>query len=170
MSTTRIIAAVCALGLFVTGASGQSAKTLKQQLVGTWNQVVAEVTMPDGKKLFPFGEKPNGILVFTDDGHFVQVHIASGIPKLASGNRTAGTAEENKAVVSGSIALFGAYAVDEDKRLVTFTIKASTFPNWDGVVQPRKIVVLNANEFINENPGGSVGGGAVAQNKYVRAK
>lgn len=36
-------------------------------------------------------------------------------------------------------------------------------------VQPRKIMVLSANEFINENPGGSVGGGAVAQNKYTRA-
>jgi hypothetical protein len=58
-------------------------------------------------------------------------------------------AEENKAVVSGSVALFGTYAADDDKRLVTFTIKASTFPNWDGAVQPRKIVVLNANEFIN---------------------
>jgi Lipocalin-like domain len=106
----------------------------------------------------------------TEDGHFVQVHIASGIPKLASSNRTSGTADENKAVVSGSIALFGTYAVDEYKKLVTFTVKASTFPNWDDAVQPRKIVVLNANELINENPGGSVGGGAVAQNKYVRAK
>jgi hypothetical protein len=170
MSTTHVIAAICAYALFVTGADAQPAKTLKQQLVGTWAQVVSEVTMPDGKKLFPFGEKPNGILIFTDDGHFVQVHIASSIPKLASGNRTAGTADENKAVVSGSIGLFGTYAVDEDKKVVIFAVKASTFPNWDGAVQPRKIVVLNANEFINENPGGSVGGGAVAQNKYVRAK
>ncbi len=170
MSTTHVIAAICAFALFLTGADAQPAKTLKQQLVGTWDQVVSEVTMPDGKKLFPFGERPNGILIFTDDGHFVQVHVASGIPKLASGNRSAGTADENKAVVSGSIALFGTYAVDEDKKVVTFTVKASTFPNWDGAVQPRKIVVLNASEFINENPGGSVGGGAVAQNKYVRAK
>jgi len=45
-----------------------------------------------------------------------------------------------------------------------------TFPNWDGAVQPRKIVVLNADEFINENAGGSMGGGAIVQNKYARAK
>src|ERR1700674_3244592 len=67
MSTTRIIAATCAFGLLVTGAIAQPAKTLKQQLVGTWDQVVSEVTMPDGNKLLPFGEKPNGILIFTED-------------------------------------------------------------------------------------------------------
>jgi hypothetical protein len=66
--------------------------------------------------------------------------------------------------------LFGTYTVDEDKKLVIFTVKASTYPNWDGAVQPRKIVLLNADEFINENASGSVGGGAVAQNKYTRAK
>jgi len=30
-------------------------------------------------------------------------------------------------------------------------------------------VLLNANEFINENSGASVGGGAISQNKYRRA-
>jgi hypothetical protein len=170
MTVMRVIAATCALGLIVTGAVAQPAKTLKEQLIGTWDQVVSEATTPDGKKSFPFGEKPNGILIFTADGRFVQVHIASGIPKLAANSRTAGTADENKAVVSGSVALFGTYVVDEEKKLVTYTVKASTYPNWDGAIQPRKIVVLDANEFINENPGGSVGGGAIAQNKYTRAK
>ena len=164
------IAAMCLLGLLAPAAIAQPAKTFRQQLVGTWDQVVSEVTMPDGKKIFPFGERPKGILIFTDDGRFVQVHIDSSLPKVAANNRTAGTAEENKAIVGGSIALFGTYTVDEDKKLVTFTVKASTFPNWDGAVQPRKIVVLDADEFINENPGGSVGGGAIARNKYTRAK
>jgi hypothetical protein len=170
MTIIRVIAATCVLGLLGTGAIAQPARTLAQQLVGTWDQVVSEVATQDGKKLFPFGEKPNGILIFTADGHFVQVHITSGIPKLASNNRTTGTSDENKAVVAGSIALFGTYVVDEDKKLVTFKVKASTFPNWDGAVQPRTIVRLDANEFINSNLGASVGGGATAVNKYTRAK
>jgi hypothetical protein len=164
------IAAICLFGLLAPAAIAQPAKTFRQQLVGTWDQVVSEVTTPDGKKSFPFGDTPNGILIFTADGRFVQIHIAGGIPKIAANNRTAGTAEENKAIVGGSIALFGTYTVDEDKKLVIFTVRASTYPNWDGVVQPRKIIVLDAEEFINENAGGSVGGGAVAQNKYRRAK
>ena len=170
MTIVHRIAALCLLGLLAPPAIAQPGKTLKQQLVGTWDQVVSEVTMPDGKKSFPFGEKPNGVLIFTDDGRFVQVHIARGIPNVAANNRSAGTADENKAVVGGSIALFGTYTVDEDKKLVIFTVKASTFPNWDGAVQLRKIVLLDAGEFINENPGGSVGGGAIAQTKYARSK
>jgi Lipocalin-like domain len=170
MTLSFRIVAICLLGLFAPASTAQPAKTFRQQLVGTWDQVVSEVTMPDGKKSVPFGETPNGILIFTDEGRFVQVHVASGIPKVAANNRTSGTAEENKAIVGGSIALFGTYTVDEDKKLVIFTVKASTYPNWDGAVQPRKIVLLSADEFINENLGGSVGGGAIAQNKYRRAK
>jgi len=165
------MAAVCVFGIFFASAAiAEPNKTLKQQLVGTWDYVVSEATTADGKKSFPFGEKPNGTLIFTYDGHFVQIHIAGDIPKLASNNRTTGSADENKAIVAGSIALFGTYTVDEEKKLVTYNVKASTYPNWDGTVQPRNIVVLNANEFVNENPGASVGVGSTSMNKYVRAK
>src|SRR5436190_9959784 len=80
MTIVRTIAVTIVSGLLATAAIAQPT-TLKQQLVGTWDQVVSEVTMPDGKKSFPFGEKPNGTIMFTADGRFVQVHIASGIPK-----------------------------------------------------------------------------------------
>ena len=69
-------------------------KSLKEQIVGTWDFVVAEVTAPDGKKSFPFGETPKGILIFTPDGRFTQIHVAGDVPKFASGNRLTGTAEE----------------------------------------------------------------------------
>ena len=74
-------------------AVAQQGKSLRQQIVGTWDFVVAEVTAPDGKKSFPFGETPRGILVFTPDGRFAQIHVASDVPKIASNNRLTGTAE-----------------------------------------------------------------------------
>jgi len=157
----------------VNGSSppiAEHAQVSKGKLVGTWKQVVSEVATSDGKKSFPFGESPNGILIFTEDGHFVQVHIASGSPKFFSNSRPAGTADENKAVVQGSIALFGTYSVDEAKKLVTYTVEASTFPNWDGAVQPRTIDLLTDTQFVNSNPGASIGGGAVSQNKYTRVR
>ena len=101
----------------------------KGKLVGTWKQVVSEVATSDGKRSFPFGELPNGILIFTENGHFVQVHIASGIPKFLSNSRPTGTADENKAVVQGSIALFGTYSVDEAKRKSSLTLsRPAPFP------------------------------------------
>ncbi|MFI4987575.1 MAG: lipocalin-like domain-containing protein [Alphaproteobacteria bacterium] len=115
------------------GVAQQPARTLKQQLVGTWTFVVTEATQPDGKKLLPFGPHPKGVNIFTEDGHFVQIQIADGIPKFASNSRINGTPEENKAVVQGSLALFGTYTVDEATRTIIYKVESSTFPNWIGL-------------------------------------
>lgn len=38
------------------------------------------------------------MLIFTPDGYFSQVHVASDVPKIASNNRRTGTAEEYAAM------------------------------------------------------------------------
>src|ERR1700757_3400456 len=53
-------------------------------------------------------------------------------PKFASNNRETGTAEENKAIVQGSLAYFGTYTVSETDKTITTHIESSTFPNWNG--------------------------------------
>src|SRR5262247_1293041 len=125
------------LGLAVLGvgaqALAQSAKTLREQLIGTWTFVLAEVTAADGSRSLPFGDTPRGILIFTPDGHFAQIHVASDVPKIASNNRLTGTPEEYKAINQRSLSVFGTYTVDEGKKTVTYQITASTFPNWEGV-------------------------------------
>src|SRR5436190_271537 len=166
----RTIAAVwLALGLSVGAAGAQPANSLKDQIVGTWNFVVAEVTAPDGKKSFPFGETPKGILMFTPDGRFAQIHVASDVPKFASGNRLTGTAEEYAAINRRSLSLFGSYTVDEEKKTVTFKIVSSTFPNWEGEAQTRSIDKLTADEFVNTNPN-VAGRRGSASNLYKRVK
>src|SRR5436305_15155928 len=97
-------------------AGGAAAQNLKQQIVGTWEFVIAEVTAPDGKKSFPFGETPKGILIFTPDGRFAQIHVAGDVPKFASGNRLSGTAAEYAVINRRSLAVFGTYPVDEEKK------------------------------------------------------
>src|SRR5205085_6142777 len=145
MSLTAI--AALALGLFGGEAAAQA--SLKEQIVGSWDVVGAEITAADGKKSFPFGEAPKGILIFTPDGRFAQIHVASDVPKIGSGNRLTGTAEENAAILHRSLALFGSYTVDEEKKTVTFNIVSSTFPNWQGEAQTRTIDKLTADEFVN---------------------
>ena len=78
------MAALLVLALVTMPASAQQ-KSLRDQLVGSWNFVVAEVVAPEGKKSFPFGETPKGILVFTADGQFAQIHVASDVPKASTG-------------------------------------------------------------------------------------
>ena len=162
----RLIGIIVALVFFASAAAAQS---LKEQIVGTWDFVMAEVTAPDGKKSFPFGETPKGILIFTPDGRFAQIHVASDVPKFASGNRLSGTAEEYAAINRRSLALFGSYTVDEEKKTVTFKIASSTFPNWEGEAQTRTIDKLNADEFVNTNPN-VAGGRGTASNLYRRVK
>ena len=159
--------AAAALGLIAGEAAAQN--SLKQQIVGTWEFTVAEVTAPGGRKSFPFGETPKGILVFTPEGRFAQIHVASDVPKLASGNRLTGTAEEYAVIMRRSLAVFGSYTVDEEKKTVTYRIVSSTFPNWEGEAQTRTIDKLTADEFVNTNPNVAGGRGSAA-NHYRRVK
>src|ERR1700732_1928656 len=94
MKPRTITAARLALALSPGVAAAQPAKRFGDQIVGTWNFVVAEVTAPDGKKSFPFGETPKGILIFTADGHFAPIHVAGDATKIASNNRLNATPAE----------------------------------------------------------------------------
>ncbi len=167
MRLMQIAAATFALALTLGNAAAQQG--LRDQLVGTWTFVVAEITAPDGTKSFPFGETPKGLLIFTPDGHFSQIHIASDVPKFASNNRLTGTAEEYAAIMRRSLSIFGTYTVDEANKTVTFAIVSSTFPNQQGQSQRRTIDKLTADEFVNSNPD-VAGGRGSAFNVYKRVK
>jgi hypothetical protein len=169
MKPKTIAAALLALALSAGAAAAQPAKRLSDQIVGTWNFVVAEVTAPDGKKSFPFGETPKGILIFTADGRFAQIHVASDVPKVASNNRLMATPEEYAAIMRRSLSVFGTYTVDEANKTVTYTIVSGSFPNWEGEAQTRVIDKLTSDEFVNTNPN-VAGGRGSASNLYRRVK
>ncbi len=144
-----------------------AAQSLNAQIVGTWDFVVAEVKAPDGKKSFPFGESPKGVLIFTSDGRFAQIHVASDLPKIASNSRLTGTPEEYADIMCRSISVFGTYTVDEAKKTVTYHIVSASFPNWQGESQTRMIDKLAVDEFVNTNVAGGRGS---ASNFYKRAR
>src|ERR1700675_3152219 len=169
MKLRTVAAAKFALALSAGVAAAQPAKSLRDVLVGTWNFVVAEVTAPDGKKSFPFGEAPKGILIFTADGRFAQIHVAGDRPKIASNNRLTATPEEYAAIMRSSLSVFGTYTVDEAKKTVTYNIVSAAFPNWDGEAQTRVIDKLTTEEFVTPNPN-VAGGRGSASNFYRRVK
>jgi len=165
----RALAALLALALSAGATAAQPAPRLKDAIVGSWDFVVAEVTAPDGKKSYPFGEAPKGTLIFSADGRFAQIHIAGDVPKIASNNRLTGTPEEYAEIMRRSLSVFGTWTVDEDKKTVTYNIVSSSFPNWQGEAQTRVIDKLTTEEFVNTNP--SVAGGrGSASNFYKRVK
>jgi len=67
--------------------------------------------------------------------HFVELLSDPSIPKFRAGTPSAGTAEENRAVVIGNLALFGTYTVDDAGDLNGDIVDGCTFPNWVGDVR-----------------------------------
>lgn len=84
--------------------------------------------------------------------------MKADLPKFAVNNRTKGTAEENQAVVQGSVAAIGSYKVAEAKEgKVILHFVGSTFPNWT-VQDQERIFTVTGNEMKMITPASGVGG------------
>ena len=147
------IATFATVFVLIDNAVAQTAK----EFVGTWT-LVSITLEQDGKKTDMYGANPQGQAIFAPNGRFSIMFIRSDIPKFASSNREAGTPEENKAAVNGSIAYFGTYSVSETDNVITYHLEGSTFPNWRDVDQKR-LFKLSGDELTLTNLAPSTGSG-----------
>ncbi|WP_044560467.1 lipocalin-like domain-containing protein [Azospirillum sp. B4] len=107
------------------------------QVLGTWRMVSAQLD-PQGANVPAYGAKPNGLLSFTPDMHFVEVLTDADVPRFASDARGEGTDAENRIAMAKTIGFFGTYTVDEAGEFSGNRVEGSTFPNWIGTVRTRK--------------------------------
>jgi Lipocalin-like domain len=154
MKTHTLLAFVGLATGFITPAFSQ---TTPKDLVGTRTLVSITVEY-DGKKTDFFGANPQGQLTFEPDGRFSVIILRSDIPKFATNSRDAGSSEENKAVVQGSIAYFGTYSASEAGNVIKYHINGSTYPNWQGTDQER-LFKLSGDELTLTNFTTSIGAG-----------
>jgi hypothetical protein len=163
---THVLLALAALTAgFVTPAFTQT--TIPKELVGMWTMVSITLEQ-NGKKTDLFGPNPQGRLIRDADGHVACVVTRADLPKFTSNNRAAGTAEENKAVVQGSVFFFGRSSVNEADKTITTHIEVCSFPNWV-VIERKSTYSINGDEFISTASGSSVCEGTVRV-VYKRAK
>jgi len=158
-SKGTIFVTVMTIGL----CAGQALAQQADDLVGRWI-LVSNDTVGN------FGPHPKGELMFDASGHFMLLNGRSDLPKFAAGNRVSGTPEENKAIVQGSIALYGTYSVElaAVSRLLVFNIEYSTYPNWDGEVQKRPFTLEGDKLSYTVLP--TATGGGTAHIVWQRAK
>ncbi len=104
-------------------------------VVGTWRMVSAEIEK-DGKSPPAYGT-PNGLLIFAEDMHYVEVLSDTDIPHFASNELGQGTDAENRVAMAKSIGMFGTYTVDGNGEFATDHVEGSTFPNWIGDLRHR---------------------------------
>lgn len=130
-----------------------------KNLVGAWTIVSSDNVDAAGKKTPIFGSDLRGSLIFTANGRYSLTLARAKLPKFASDNRNKGTAEENQAVVGGSLSHFGKYSTDDKDKSFTFLIETSTYPNWDGTTQKRSFTI-KGDQLSYTTPAASGGGRA----------
>lgn len=113
------------------------ATTYPEWIKGTWKLVSVENIYPNGNKVYPYGEQPQGMLIFDAIGNYSLQIVKAIRITVASGDKNKCTPEENAALVQGSNSHFGKYAIDEANHTITFNIAYASFPNWNFNQQKR---------------------------------
>jgi hypothetical protein len=160
MDRLRLLVAF-AIAFLATPAFAQAPR----DLAGSWT-LVSSTIQQGGNTIQPFGTEPKGALILEANGRYIAMIARAGLPKFAGDNRLAGTPDEYKAIVNGTIAHFGSYTVAGS--VITFRIETSTYPNWDGTEQKRSYS-LSGDTLTYTVGEASVGGGS-ATLVWKRAK
>lgn len=138
--------------------------SLAQRIVGTWTLVSSVDIHADDSTTDTWGSAPLGLYMFDANGRFTQIVMRSDLPKFAS--RDSATPDEAKAVVAGSLAMFGSYSVDEAAQTVHVQFEACTFPAFTGTAGKRVVEMTSPDELVFSNTGRA--GGAKGRSVWRR--
>lgn len=144
-------------------------KRISKQLIGTWSLVLVDNILPDGKRTKPYGDNPQGILMFDENGNYAIQILRAVRPKFDSGDKTKGSDEENRALVLGSNSHFGKYVINAKDQTITFKVEHAFFPNWEGAKQIRPFT-LTADEFKYTVPATTNGTGVSGEVVWKRLR
>ena len=141
--------------------------TLREQLIGAW-KLVSYVEEPvDGSgTLYPFGETPQGIIMYTPDGYMSAQLCRPDRAAFASGDWFKGTAAEYEAEASTYIAYTGPFHVDEENQSLTHSMFISLFPNWIGQTQPRVLKIEG--DILSLSTASPINSAGKTVNSYLR--
>ena len=111
---------------------------ITQKFTGTWRLLTCEGRWSDGRLTFPYGQKPEGMLLYDGKDSFSGQIMAPERMQFATGNLLKGSDVEVREVFEGYVAYFGSYFVDEGDGLMIHQVEGSFYPNWIGERQVRK--------------------------------
>lgn len=131
-ATLALIFAACMLSVngSVVGAESDS-------LVGVWKLVSYVATdAQSGESLFPFGEHPNGYLIYTAGGRMSALLTVETRRPLSGANRITAPMEDRADAFSTSSSYMGTYRWEGDR--VIHHVDIAVNPNWVGTEQVRQ--------------------------------
>jgi hypothetical protein len=165
MKRGKLALAIVGLVLGVTLAASDACAQTAKDFVGTW-KLVSAVTEQGG--FDTFGSNAKGSLIVDANGRYMIAIARADLPKVVSNDRFTATAEENKAIVGGTLAHFGTLSVNTADKTFTFKIESATFPNWSGTEQKRPFTI--SGDELRYTAAAASGGGGSATVTWKRAK
>jgi hypothetical protein len=148
LMSVRLSLGFCTIALIsslaLPNAAVAQAKSLKDQLIGTWIYVSSTGKREDGSAV----QRPSlqGAVTYAADGRFHFITVRTDAPKYASGDPARPSPDEAIAIASGVVAYTGTYTVDEATKTVHANIETSSFPNLVGAPNQRRIVTSITDE------------------------
>jgi hypothetical protein len=139
-----------------------------EELVGRWQLTAWTATSEDGSVSTPFGDRPQGCVIYTRGGWMSGQLAVADRRELSTPVALAGTDSERAEAYSSYVAYCGEYRLEAD--VVVHTLRMSLFPNWVGGEQRRR-VELSGDQLILATPPTPVGGRIlVSRLHWVRAE
>ncbi len=122
-------------------ASAQRTPATRDRFNGVWKLVSCESTDKNsGQVRHPFGLKPVGRITYDAAGRMSAQLMDPG-RRMVGGSPTRGSAgairdaspEDMRAMLTGFIAYFGTFDIDESARTVIHHVRACLIPSWVGM-------------------------------------
>jgi len=109
---------------------------IRDRLIGSWRLLDVEHIDDDGEVGRPFGESPQGLLIYTPEGTMSATVMRRGRPNFAAADILAASDAERIAAFASASAFAGRYEIVGDE--ICHHLEIATYPNWTGTDQLRR--------------------------------
>ena len=123
----------------------------REDLIGVWRLIAFEAETGDGETVAPFGDPPDGRLVYTDGG-IMSAHLgASGRPPFREMGEKSG--ERALAAMKSHFSYAGRWRLEGNR--VIHDVDMSISPDWVGTEKVRTVAFDDADMILTDHdPGG----------------
>jgi hypothetical protein len=126
--TVKLLCKLLVTALLYMSATVTAEIGAGESLVGAWKLHSFAFVKADGTTKYPFGEHPDGIVMYDSKGR-VSVQITRGdVPPFSTRDRDEASDEELRIAYEGFIGYYGTYEVSDSRQLLTIHVAGSSYP------------------------------------------
>jgi hypothetical protein len=124
------------IGMVGLSAAASASPGVRERFIGVWKLVSCERKYKDGRLQYPYGQSPVGRITYDKAGRMSAQLMRPGrhstSPPGVNLVLANASADEMREVLSGFMAYFGAFDVDEASTTVIHHVQACLLPTWVG--------------------------------------